>query len=58
MADLAFETPLKAGVRAVLAERFGYTQREADVFIERATRDRLARSMITSASGSPPAEQW
>ncbi len=43
MVDLAFETPLKAGVRAVLAERFGYTQREAEVFIERATSDYLAR---------------
>jgi hypothetical protein len=41
---LAFETPLKAGVRAVLAERFGYTQPEAEVFIDRATSDRLARS--------------
>jgi hypothetical protein len=43
MADLMFETPLKAGVRAVLAERFGYTQPEAEVFMERATSDRLAR---------------
>jgi len=41
--DLGFETPLKAGVRAVLAERFGYTQPEAEVFIDRATRDFLAR---------------
>src|SRR6266702_4036321 len=41
--DLEFETPLKAGVRAVLAERFGYTQPEAEVFIERATSDFLAR---------------
>jgi hypothetical protein len=43
MVDLMFETPLKAGVRAVLAERFGYTQPEAEVFIDRATSDFLAR---------------
>jgi hypothetical protein len=41
---VGFETPLKAGVRAVLAERFGYTQPEAEVFIERAIRDRRDRS--------------
>ena len=44
LVDLMFETPLKAGVRAVLAERFGYTQPEAEVFIDQATSDRMDRS--------------